>query len=211
MSIAFVPVYVRYLGIEAYGLIGIFTMLQTCIALLDAGITPTLSRELALSEAGIRSPQATRDLAFTAEVIYLFIILVVIVGLYIAAPALVAHWIQYDKLPPLTVIRALQIMAAVLGVRWLTSLYRGAYIGLQRQIWLNSCASIFATLRGLGAVGSWFGSRRLFPLFSYTKVSWRRSRLPSWESTSEGSCRRRTLRLDSAWKGCLTFGASPRE
>jgi len=153
MSIVFVPVYVRYLGIEAYGLMGIFTILQTCIVLLDAGITPTLSRELALSEAGIRSPQATRDLTFTAEVIYLIVIVAVVVGLYVAAPSLVAHWIQANKLPPATVIRALQIMALVLGMRWLVSLYRGAYIGLQRQIWLNSCASIFSTLRGFGAVG----------------------------------------------------------
>ena len=59
MSLAFVPLYVRYLGIEAYGLIGIFAMLQTYIALLDAGITPTLSRELALSQTGHRSPEAT--------------------------------------------------------------------------------------------------------------------------------------------------------
>jgi O-antigen/teichoic acid export membrane protein len=153
MSIAFVPVYVRYLGIEAYGLMGIFTMLQTCIVLLDAGITPTLSRELALSEAGIRSAQATRDLVFTVEVIYLIIVGVVVVGLYVAAPSLVTHWIQANNLPPSTVTRSLQIMAVVLGLRWLTSLYRGAYIGLQRQIWLNLCASSFSTLRGLGAVG----------------------------------------------------------
>ena len=153
MSIAFVPVYVRYLGIEAYGLVGIFTMLQTCVALLDAGITPTLSRELALSQAGVRSVQATRDLVFTAEVLYLFIISTITIGLYVAAPLLVTHWIQANKLPPITVTHALRIMAVVLGMRCLTSLYRGAYIGLQRQIWLNACASIFSTLRGLGAVG----------------------------------------------------------
>jgi O-antigen/teichoic acid export membrane protein len=170
MSIAFVPVYVRYLGIEAYGLVGIFTMLQTCVALLDAGITPTLSRELALSQAGVRSVQATRDLVFTAEVLYLFIISTITIGLYVAAPLLVTHWIQANKLPPITVTHALRIMAVVLGMRCLTSLYRGAYIGLQRQIWLNACASIFSAFS--------CGSLPLFGHSFYTKASLQRWRPP---------------------------------
>jgi len=48
MGVAFVPLYIKYLGVEAYGLIGIFAILQSMLALLDMGMKPTLSRELSL-------------------------------------------------------------------------------------------------------------------------------------------------------------------
>lgn len=37
MTLAFIPLYIRYLWIEAYGLIGIFAMLQGLLSLLDFG------------------------------------------------------------------------------------------------------------------------------------------------------------------------------
>jgi O-antigen/teichoic acid export membrane protein len=38
IGLAFIPLYIKYLGIEAYGLIGMFAVLQTWLALLDAGM-----------------------------------------------------------------------------------------------------------------------------------------------------------------------------
>ena len=52
MSLAFVPVYIKYLGIEAYGLIGIFVMLQAWLTLLDMGMKPALAREMARFTGG---------------------------------------------------------------------------------------------------------------------------------------------------------------
>jgi hypothetical protein len=49
MSLAFVPLYIKYLGIEAYGLIGIFVMLQAWLTLLDMG---ALGREMARFTGG---------------------------------------------------------------------------------------------------------------------------------------------------------------
>ena len=46
MGLAFIPVYIHYLGVEAYGLIGLFAVLQAWLALLDMGLTPTLAREM---------------------------------------------------------------------------------------------------------------------------------------------------------------------
>jgi len=38
MGFAFVPIYIKYLGPEAYGLVGLFVVLQGMIAILDADI-----------------------------------------------------------------------------------------------------------------------------------------------------------------------------
>ena len=40
MGLAFIPLYINYLGIEAYGLIGLFAVLQGWLVLLDLGMTP---------------------------------------------------------------------------------------------------------------------------------------------------------------------------
>lgn len=45
IGLVFIPVYIRYLGIEAYGLIGLFAVMQAWLVLLDMGMTPTLTRE----------------------------------------------------------------------------------------------------------------------------------------------------------------------
>jgi hypothetical protein len=46
MALAFVPLYIRYRGIEAYRLIGIFVVLRAWLSLLNMGMKPALAREL---------------------------------------------------------------------------------------------------------------------------------------------------------------------
>ena len=52
MGLAFVPLYIQYLGIEAYGLIGLFAVLQAWLALLDMGLTPRRFQVRALASRG---------------------------------------------------------------------------------------------------------------------------------------------------------------
>ena len=42
-----IPVYVKYLGVESYGLIGFFASLQIIFSVLDMGLSATLNREFA--------------------------------------------------------------------------------------------------------------------------------------------------------------------
>lgn len=48
LGMAFVPIYIRLIGAEAYGLVGFFTMLQAWFGLLDLGLSATASREATL-------------------------------------------------------------------------------------------------------------------------------------------------------------------
>ncbi len=47
LSIVFIPIYIKYLGIEAYGLIGIYTILVSMMMLVDVGMGQTIVREVA--------------------------------------------------------------------------------------------------------------------------------------------------------------------
>ncbi len=47
MAILFVPIYVGLLGIESYGLIGFYTLLQITSGILEMAVVPSVAREMA--------------------------------------------------------------------------------------------------------------------------------------------------------------------
>lgn len=152
MGLAFIPLYIHYLGMEAYGLIGAFALLQAWLVLLDLGLTPTIGREMARFEAGAYTPQNIRDLVCSVEWIYALTAGAIALGVMLASPWLATNWLQAESLSTATVVDALTIIGGVIAVRWLAGLYRSAIIGLQRQVWLNGCTAIFSTLRSMGVV-----------------------------------------------------------
>ena len=82
MSLAFVPLYIKFMGIESYGIVGIFASLQAIFSLLDMGLSTTLNRELARLSAIPSREQEMRDLLRTLEIIYWG--LAVVVGIAVA-------------------------------------------------------------------------------------------------------------------------------
>src|ERR1035437_3091490 len=91
MGLVFVPLYVRYLGIEAYGLIGIFAILQAWLGLLDMGMRPALGREMARFAGGAHNAQSIRDLLRSIEVIGIAIAGAVALGICFASGWLASH------------------------------------------------------------------------------------------------------------------------
>ncbi|MFN4974346.1 MAG: lipopolysaccharide biosynthesis protein [Bacteroidota bacterium] len=153
MSIAFIPLYIRYLGIESYGLIGLFGMLLTWLGLLDLGMTPTLSREMARFTGGAHSADSIRTLLRTIEIISLSIALIICVGVGLLSNWMASNWLKADKINPDTVAEAFSIMGIVTALRFVENIYRSAILGLQKHVIYNFVNIIISTLRGLGAVG----------------------------------------------------------
>lgn len=152
MSLVFVPVYIHYLGMEAYGLIGVFTLLYMWLSLLDMGMTPTLSREMARYTAGAHSAQSIRDLLRTLEFICFALAVVLFAGINLSSEWLANHWLHTEKLSIKELTQAISVMSLVIALRFIEGLYRGAIVGLQQQVWLNIASAILATLRSVGAV-----------------------------------------------------------
>ena len=152
MGLAFIPIYIRYLGIEAWGLMGLFALLQAALALLDAGVTPTLGREMARFTAGEQSLQAIRDLLRTLERVCIVMAILIAAAVWASSGWLASDWLTVDKLPIDAVQRAISIMALLVALRFVESIYKSALFGLQRQVWTNGVNAALATLRGVGAV-----------------------------------------------------------
>ncbi len=153
MNLAFVPVYIKYLGIEAYGVIGIFALLQAWLRLLDMGMISALSREMARFTGGAHNAQSIRDLLRSIEIVALGIAVVIASGVWGASGWLASDWLKAEKLPVDTVAQAFAIMGMITALRFVENIYRSSLSGLQKQVALNIINSIMATLKGLGAVG----------------------------------------------------------
>ncbi len=151
MGLAFIPVYLSQLGAEAYGLIGVFAVLQAWLSLMDLGITPTINREMARFGAGQHSAQSIRDLLRTLELICFGAALAAALVVTLSAPWLSTHWLQVESLPSATVEQALAAIGAVVALRLPEGLFRGALLGQERQVWLGANTAALATLRWGGA------------------------------------------------------------
>ncbi|MHB8138204.1 MAG: oligosaccharide flippase family protein [Smithellaceae bacterium] len=153
MGLLFIPLYIHYLGMETYGLIGLFALLQAWLVLFDIGMTPTLTREMARFTAGTHSPQSIRNLLRSLEILCFSIAVFIGVSVWGASGYLASDWLKVEKLPISVVAQALSIMALVVALRFVESIYRASLIGLQRQVWYNGANAILSTIRHGAVVG----------------------------------------------------------
>lgn len=147
IGIVMVPVYLRYMGAEAYGLIGVFTMLQAWFQLLDMGLRPTMTREAARFRGGAIDAVSLRRLLRALEGIFFGVAVLAAVALAAGADAIAGGWLQVQKLPLGEVTTSIMLMAVIIGLRWVSGLYRGAVAGFERQVWLGGFNSAVATAR----------------------------------------------------------------
>ncbi len=152
MALAFVPLYIKFLGIEAYGLIGFYAMLQAAFQILDLGLSQTMNREMARYAAMPEKSGEARDLVRTLEVGYWVIGIVLGIVVVIAAPFIAGHWIKPGSIPVKTVQHAVMVMGIVSALQWPISFYEGGLMGLQHQVLLNGIKIGTATLGICGSV-----------------------------------------------------------
>ena len=152
VQLACVPLYIRFLGIEAYGLIGFYLMLQAMLQVLDLGVSPTINRAMARYSVQPEKADEARDLVRTLEVGYWLIGIVASVALVAASPWIATHWIKSSAVPVRTITQALILMSVLAAFQWPVSFYQGGLMGLHKQVLFNIVRIISATVSNGGAV-----------------------------------------------------------
>ena len=147
VGILTVPFYVRYMGTEAFGLIGFYTMLQAWFQLLDAGLSTTLARESTCYSAGTSNIKTLFQLRRVLERIFLGIGAFGILFFVLFADKITHSWLQVGGLAISEVINSVQLMGLIIAARWMSCLYRGVVSGFEQQVWLGSFNVAIATAR----------------------------------------------------------------
>ncbi len=152
VGLIFIPFYMKFLGMEAWGLIGIFFTLQNISGLLDLGMSNTLSREMARLSALEGRQQEMRNLVRTLEIIYWGVAVFAGIAVALLSPVIAHHWVKAEQLSGTTITQALLLMGLAITLQMPIGFYSGGLMGMQRQVLLNAITIATSTLRGIGAV-----------------------------------------------------------
>ena len=152
LSFLLVPVYLHYLGVEAYGLIGGFYAVISFIGLLDLGLSATIKREVALRKVTPQKLVTIPDLLRTTEIIYWCTGTVILLLMVLLAQPISTQWINAENIDLATVKWAVIILGLTVAIRWPVTTYRGTLIALEKQVQLNILEVILKSFRELGAV-----------------------------------------------------------
>ncbi len=153
MTLAFVPLYAKALGYEAFGLVGVMLSLQAMSLLLDLGMGGVMNREMARRATDPALAGSMRDLTRTFEWLIWPVALLIALTLWLSAPWLVRHWLNPKELSAAQTIQAVRLMGIAVAAQWPSTFYVSGLSGLERQPAANFINAIFATLRGAGSVG----------------------------------------------------------
>ncbi len=152
MLLAFVPFYIRLMGVESYAIVGVFSSLMVMLTVLDLGLSQTMNREMARLTVDETAASQLVETARTLEIVYWGIGILVGCVIALLSSFIAFHWLNPDQLSREAVQQALWIMALVIALRWPVSLYSGGLNGLQRQVQVNVLLIATSTAQGAGAL-----------------------------------------------------------
>lgn len=150
MSMAFIPLYIKNLGIEAFGLIGFFAVLQGIFRLIDLGMSTALNREMARFAGGATSAQAVRDLVRTIEIVSVVLAAMVFITVWMLSGFVARDWFINSTLSGSEISSAIKVMGGITALRLVEAVYTSSITGLQHQVVFNVIAAGMATLRWCG-------------------------------------------------------------
>jgi len=168
VGILVVPLYLKHLGAEAFGLVGFFTLLQTSMHMLDMGISPTFGREVARLKSNREMAYQLRAVARSLESIFSCIAVVIGILIFLARHWIAADWLTLTELDLNLVANCVGLMAAMIAIRWLASLYKSGIMGYENQEWINVIDVVLISLRFPGSLLLiWMCPGEIFRFFLY--------------------------------------------
>ena len=148
-----VPAVLHLLGLEAFGIVGIYLALAGLLGLLDLGLGTALNREFATRRDGSPADSAAMSVILVRLELFFWIgTALLALAVSFALPAIGDRWLQPASLSGPALSDALHWAALATASQFPIALYVGGFLGLERQVELNGWLATFSTLRALGSV-----------------------------------------------------------
>lgn len=151
LALVLTPVYLHFIGVESYGLVGFYTTLQLTLNALDLGLSMVVSREFARLQASAAQPSESRNLLRSCEWLYWPAGALIAVSIAVGSGPISQSWLKGAVGAPGEVAHAVVLMGLSIGMQWPALLYAGVLSGLQRQVPLNGILATANTIRWAGA------------------------------------------------------------
>lgn len=144
LSIALVPFYLHYLGLEGYGLVGFFSMLVALLGVFTKGLGAALQREFARRDMLPEGRRSLRRLLRTFELVYWAIGTILGLGLIAFSGFVAIEWVRLDTIPPTTVRVCLLLISLRIALAFPNAVYQATFVGTQRQVLAGVLNASFA-------------------------------------------------------------------
>jgi len=133
-SFLFIPLYIHYLGFESYSIISFTLVIAGLMAVLDSGLSATLSREF----SRIDNTHSEKIRVFkTLETTYFIIIGFCILIVFSLSGIIANEWLNLKTFDTDKVSFFLKIISFDVGFQLLFRFYMGGLLGLEKQVQAN--------------------------------------------------------------------------
>jgi O-antigen/teichoic acid export membrane protein len=130
----FIPLYIHFLGFESYSIISFTLLIAGIMAILDAGLTATLSREFARAD---NDHNEKIRIFKTLEATYLIVIGLCILFVFFFSSVIAQNWMNLKSYTPQQASTFLKIISFDIGFQLLLRFYAGGLLGLEKQVKAN--------------------------------------------------------------------------
>lgn len=152
IGIVVLPMFLKLMGPESYGLIGFFTLMQGWMQLLDLGMSPTLGREIARLKESKNSTFQLKSIVKTFETVFVIVAIFIVIVIFVAGDWISTSWLNLENIDKGITVDSIKLMGVIVGLRWVSSLYRSGINAYEAQVWLGAIDIIFSTLKFPGAL-----------------------------------------------------------
>ncbi len=156
--------YISLLGVDSFSIISFSIVLTSLLAIVDSGMTSTLSREFALTS---RSNDQKRKLFMALETAYLVLVGVAILFLVFLSDVIADKWLILDQNQNNEVGYYLKVIAISILFQMMGSFYLGGLLGFELQVKGNLIQVIWGVLRNGVVVVLIYFSPDLYTFFTW--------------------------------------------
>ncbi len=153
LALVLVPFYLRHLGLEGYGLVGLMALVVSLLGVFSRGLGSALQREIG-HRVGSDADKHLRRLLHSIEVLYWLMGAGLALGLAAIAVTIGPRWVQASELSSGTVVTCLVLLAIRVSVAFPHSVYQSALNGTERQVLGNTLNAGIALTSAFAGVAS---------------------------------------------------------
>ena len=146
------PLYILYLGVESYGLIGFYTSLLAIVAIIDNGFSSVASREIARMNSDPNEKSNIKNFFFSLEVAYWPIILAVVLCIFFIVNAGDTPWLSGETLGNEIIQDSISLILFLTIFQIPCGLYMDALVGFQKHATFSLLAAVFGSIRTFGVL-----------------------------------------------------------
>lgn len=161
-----VPFLIKYMGIEAYGLVGFYIALQGMFQLLDIGLSTTISREATQFKNRIDQAKFIYIKKY-AQYFFIGIGVVAAAIFFVYTDTISNKWIKNNSIDPYSLNISIRYIGLIVVIRWISCLYRGIVVGFEEQVWLSKFNLIITTLRYILVIPLVYYNNEIARYFGY--------------------------------------------